>query len=142
MFIWHDMWINDERLSTQSHKETKLNSRKRETRERPGIFGPAFHINIGCLFCRDSSVIHYYFATLLFYLIFLLFCPLKTSCKISLFVWCNLTNYKTRPGRNVDACSVHSIFQFHDEVNAHAVIFSVYCGGLQICSHTLLMVEK
>ena len=27
-------------------------------------------------------------------------------------------------------------------MNAHAVIFSLYCGGLQICSHTLLMVEK
>ena len=27
-------------------------------------------------------------------------------------------------------------------MNAHAVIFSVCCGGLQICSHTLLMVEK
>ena len=63
------MWINDERISNQSHEETKLNSRKRETRERPGIFGAACH-NIGCLFCRDSSVIHYYFATVLFYLIF------------------------------------------------------------------------
>ena len=63
------MWINDERPSTRSHKETKLNSRKRETRERPGIFDTACH-NIGCLFSRDSSVIHYYFATVLCYVIF------------------------------------------------------------------------
>lgn len=33
-----------------------------------------------------------------------------------------------------DTCSIHTIFQFHDEVHAHSVIFSLRCGGLQICS--------
>ena len=56
-------------------------------------------------------------------------------------MWCNLPSYKLRLGSNVDACSIHSIFQFHDEEHAHSVIFSLRCGGLQICSHKLLMVE-
>ena len=47
-----------------------------------------------------------------------------------------------RLGSNVDVCSIHSIFQFHDEVHAHSVVFSLRCGELQICSRRLLMVEK
>lgn len=75
-------------------------------------------------------------------LFLLLFCPLKTSCRISYS--CDAAYPVTRCGLEAMLMRVLYIvyFNFMTKCMLIQLFFCLRCGGLQICSRRLLMVEK